>query len=126
MLYLYASLLSFIFEIFFRIRKFLSFDTCKILIHAFITSRIDYCNIRCSMVSQNVFYSVRRVSLKELQGSFTLGDVNMSLVCLFSFIGSLLKGRSLLKLLPLHSRLFMVLDLTISLSSPRAHKTLYT
>ena len=29
----------------FKIRKFLSYDTCKILIHAFITSRIDYCNL---------------------------------------------------------------------------------
>jgi len=28
----------------FKIRKFLFYDTCKILIHAFITSRIDYCN----------------------------------------------------------------------------------
>lgn len=28
----------------FKIRKFLSYDTCKILIHALITSRIDYCN----------------------------------------------------------------------------------
>ena len=28
----------------FEIRKFLSYDTCKILIHVFITSRIDYCN----------------------------------------------------------------------------------
>ena len=28
----------------FKIRKFLSYDTSKILIHAFITSRIDFCN----------------------------------------------------------------------------------
>ena len=28
----------------FKIRKFLSYDTCKILIHAFVTARIDYCN----------------------------------------------------------------------------------
>ena len=28
----------------FKIRKFLSYYACKILIHAFITSRIDYCN----------------------------------------------------------------------------------
>ena len=28
----------------FRIRKFLSYDTCKTLIHAFVTARIDYCN----------------------------------------------------------------------------------
>ena len=28
----------------FKIRKFLSYDSCKILIYAFITSRIDYCN----------------------------------------------------------------------------------
>ena len=29
----------------FKIRRFLSYDTCKILIHAFITSTIDYCNL---------------------------------------------------------------------------------
>ena len=29
----------------FKIRKFLSYDACKILIHAFITSRIDHCNL---------------------------------------------------------------------------------
>ena len=28
----------------FKIRKFLSYDTCKTLIHAFVTARIDYCN----------------------------------------------------------------------------------
>ena len=28
----------------FMIRKFLSYDTCTILIHAFVTSRMDYCN----------------------------------------------------------------------------------
>ena len=28
----------------FKIRKFLSHDTCKSLIHAFVTGRIDYCN----------------------------------------------------------------------------------
>ena len=29
---------------FFKIRKFLSYDTCKTLLHAFVTARIDYCN----------------------------------------------------------------------------------
>ena len=28
----------------FKTRKFLSYDTCKTLIHAFVTARIDYCN----------------------------------------------------------------------------------
>ena len=28
----------------FKIRKFLSYDTCKTLIHAFVTAKIDYCN----------------------------------------------------------------------------------
>ena len=28
----------------FKIRKFLSYDTCKTLIHAFFTARIEYCN----------------------------------------------------------------------------------
>ena len=27
-----------------KIRKFLSYDTCKTLIHAFFTARIEYCN----------------------------------------------------------------------------------
>ena len=101
----------------FKVRKFLSYDASKILIHAFIKSRIDYCN---SLLygQPNKFYNVCRVSLIVLQGSFILAvDVNMSLLCLFSFIGSLLNRWSLLKLLSLHSRLFMVLRLTISLSS---------
>ena len=29
-----------------RIRKFLSLDATKTLVHAFVTSRIDYCNIK--------------------------------------------------------------------------------
>ena len=79
----------------FKIRKFLSYDTCKILIHAFITSRIDYCN---SLLygQPNAFYNVGRVSLIVLQGSFILAvDTNMSLLCLSSFIGSLLNRGSL-------------------------------
>ena len=29
----------------FKIRKFLSYDACKILIHTFITSRVGHCNL---------------------------------------------------------------------------------
>ena len=51
------------------------------------------------MVSKNVFYNVCRVSLIVLQGSFTLVvEVNMSLLCLFSFIGSLLNKGSFFKI----------------------------
>ena len=42
-------------------RKFVSHDTCKTLIHAFVTARIDYCN-RSSTVSQKVSSDVFRVS----------------------------------------------------------------
>ena len=53
-----------------------------------------------------------------LQGLFILAvDTNMSLLCLSSYIGSPLNRGSLLKLLSLHSRLFMVLHLIILLSS---------
>ena len=43
----------------FKIRKFLSYDTCKILIHAFITSRIDYCN--------SLLYGQTKCILQNLQ-----------------------------------------------------------
>ena len=42
---LYVSLLFFIYAIFLRFaRRFLSHDTLKTLIHAFVTARINYCN----------------------------------------------------------------------------------
>ena len=48
------------------------------------------------MVSQNVFYNVCRVSIIVLQGLLILAvDVNMSLLYLFSFIGSPLNRVSL-------------------------------
>ena len=34
----------FIYTLFLKIRKFLFYDTCKTLIHVFVTARIDYCN----------------------------------------------------------------------------------
>ena len=43
----------------FKIRKFLSYDTCKILIHAFVTARIDYCN--------SLLYGQPKCILKHLQ-----------------------------------------------------------
>ena len=70
----------------FKIRKFLSYDARKILIHSFITSKNDYCN---SLLygQPKCIYNVCRVSLMVLQGSFISAvDVNISLLCLFSFI----------------------------------------
>ena len=43
----------------FKIRKFLSYDTCKTLIHAFVTARIDYCN--------SLLYGQPKCILKRLQ-----------------------------------------------------------
>ena len=42
-----------------KIRKFLSYDTCKTLIHAFVTARIDYCN--------SLLYGQPKCILKHLQ-----------------------------------------------------------
>ena len=43
----------------FKIRKFLSHGTCKTLIHAFVTARIDFCN--------SLLYSQPKCILKCLQ-----------------------------------------------------------
>ena len=43
----------------FKIRKFLSYDICKTLIHAFVTARIDYCN--------SLLYGQPKCILKRLQ-----------------------------------------------------------
>ncbi|CAH3130036.1 unnamed protein product [Porites lobata] len=43
----------------FKIRKFLSYDTCKTLIHAFVSTRIDYCN--------SLLYGQPKCILKRLQ-----------------------------------------------------------
>ena len=43
----------------FKIRKFLSYDTCKTLIHAFVTARIDYCN--SWLYDQSVLNSAARL-----------------------------------------------------------------
>ena len=55
--------------------------------------------IPCSMVHQNVFYNICRVSLIVLQGSFISAvDVNISLLCLFSFTGSNIEQRITFKI----------------------------
>ena len=52
----------------FKIRKFLSHDTCETLIHAFVTARIDYCN---SLLSGQLkmYLKTFAVSLIVLRGS---------------------------------------------------------
>ena len=70
----------------FKIRKFLSYDTCKILIHAFITSTIDYCNL--------LLYGQPKCILSRLQ-SVLNSAARLSLLCLSSYIGSLLNRGSL-------------------------------
>ena len=70
----------------FKIRKFLSYDTCKTLIHAFVTARIDYCN--------SLLYGQPKCILKRLQSVLNsaarlilLVDMSMLRRCLFNFIG---------------------------------------
>ena len=59
MLLLFASIRFFYLRNIFEIRKFLSYDTCKTLIHAFVTARIDYCN--------SMLYGQPKCILKRLQ-----------------------------------------------------------
>ena len=72
----------------FKIRKFLSYDTCKTLIHAFVSTRIDYCN--------SLLYGQPKCILKRLQSVLNsaarliltlLVDMSMLRRCLFNFIG---------------------------------------
>ena len=58
-LLLFASLCFFHLRNIFKIRKFLSYDVCKTLIHAFVTARIDYCN--------SLLHSQPQCILKRLQ-----------------------------------------------------------
>ena len=44
-----------------RIRKFLSTDTTKALVHAFVTSRVDYCNILLYGLPASHLNKVQRV-----------------------------------------------------------------
>ena len=44
-----------------RIRKFLSYDTAQILINAFVTSRLDYCNSLLYGLPDNQIYKLQRV-----------------------------------------------------------------
>ena len=66
-----------------KIRKFLSHDTCKTLIHAFITARIDYCN--------SLLYGQPKCILKRLQSVLNsaarLIHLSMLRRCLLNFIG---------------------------------------
>ena len=72
----------------FKIRKFLFYDTCKTLIHAFVTARIDYCN--------SLLYGQPKCILKRLQSVLNSAArlihlvVYMSILrrCLFNFIGT--------------------------------------
>ena len=98
----------------FKIRKFLSYDTCNILIHTFITSRIDYCN--------SLLHGQPKCILQRLQSVLNSAakHIHLSSRCEHVtplLIGSLLNRESILNLLSLHSRLFMVLHSTISLRS---------
>jgi hypothetical protein len=44
-----------------RITKFLSYDTVQILINAFVTSRLDYCNSLLYGLPANQLYKIQRV-----------------------------------------------------------------
>ena len=47
-----------------RIRKFLSLDATKTLVHAFVTSRIDYCNIKT--VRAICVHNFKKEGLKQI------------------------------------------------------------
>ena len=44
-----------------RIRKFLNFECTKILVNAFVTSRLDFCNSLLSGLPKNQLYKLQRV-----------------------------------------------------------------
>ena len=56
---MFVNLPFVIFAQFFRIRKYISTQTTEILIHAFVTSKLDHCN--------SLLYNVPRKVIKKLQ-----------------------------------------------------------
>ena len=92
-------------------------DCILILVHAFITSRIGYCN--------SLLYGQQKCILQRLQSVLDSAARLIHLSSRREHVTPLLiqfhwlpiEQRITLKLLSLHSRLFMVLHLTISLSS---------
>ena len=93
-------------------RKFLSHDTCKTLIHAFVTARIDYCN-RCSTVEpKGILRSLQSV-LNSASRLIHLTRRHEHITPLLIQLHWLNVITPILKVIP--KRLFKVLHLAISL-----------
>ena len=98
-----------------KIRRFLTIEACKLLVHAFVTLRLDYCN--------SVLYGCKQSVLKRLQ---LLQNYFARLVYKtpkFShitpsktFSGCLWKHEFSSNYLPSYLSAYMELDLTTSLS----------
>ena len=58
-----------------KIRKFISFKNCETLIHAFVTSKLDYCNSLLSGLSQNQIQRLQYVQNSATRSSLVLGNM---------------------------------------------------
>ena len=63
-----------------RVRRSINIESVKTLVHAFVTSRVDYCNSVLSFAPKKATTSCG--TFKMLQHVWSLGPGNMSVVCL--------------------------------------------
>ena len=100
-----------------RIRKFLSYDTAQILINAFVTSRLDYCNSLLYSLPDNQIYKLQEYRTLQ-RGLFVIliGLITLLQSCT-DYIGYLLDIELILKYYLSLTRRLMDLHLNIFLNS---------
>ena len=105
-----------------KIRCFLTTEACKLLVHALVTLRLDYCNSILYGCNQSVLkrlhflqnYATRLV--QKSQNSVTSPPISKI------FTGCLWKHELSSNYLPSYSSAYMELDLTISLKYSAAER----
>jgi hypothetical protein len=70
-----------------RIRYFIDEDTAKLLINAFVTSRLDYCNSLLSGMSKNIYVNFKRYKIMQPEQLLLKTNMITFPMCLKTSIG---------------------------------------
>ena len=64
-----------------KIRKMLSLHNAEMLVHAFVTSRLDYCNVLLSGCANSTLKGLQLIQMQLLVFSLEQGDLSTSAQC---------------------------------------------